>query len=82
MTNTDASDKRLLSFVQRIESLNEEKQSIADHIKDVFAEAKAVGFDVKTMRKLIKLRAMEAEKRREEQSLLETYAAAIQLDLF
>lgn len=72
--------KRLKSFLDRVERLEEEKKGLADDIKDIFAEAKGVGFDVKTMRKLLKLRKMEIEKRREEEDLLEVYKAAIGLE--
>jgi uncharacterized protein (UPF0335 family) len=72
--------KRLKSFLDRIERLEEEKKSLADDIKDIYAEAKGVGFDVKTMRKILKLRKMETDKRREEEELLELYKAAIGLE--
>lgn len=72
--------KRLKSFLDRIERLEEEKKGLADDIKDIYAEAKGVGFDVKTMRKILKLRKMETEKRREEEELLELYKAAIGLE--
>lgn len=72
--------KRLNSFLDRIERLEEEKKGLADDIKDIYAEAKGVGFDTKTMRKLVRLRKMETEKRREEEELLELYKAAIGLD--
>lgn len=71
--------KRLKSFLDRIERLSEEKKGIADDIKDIFAEAKGCGFDVPTMRKILRLRKMETEKRREEQELVELYSAAIGL---
>ena len=72
--------KRLKSFLDRVERLEEEKKGLADDIKDIYAEAKGVGFDVKTMRKILKLRQMETEKRREEEELLELYKAAIGLE--
>lgn len=71
--------KRLKSFLDRIERLQEEKQGLTDDIKDIYAEAKGVGFDVKTMRKLIKARRMDTDKRREEEELFELYCAAIGL---
>lgn len=73
---------RLKAFIERIERLEEEKAALGDDIKDIYAEAKGVGFDVKTTRALIRLRKKEADKRAEEQMLLETYANAIQMDLF
>lgn len=72
-----AAGKRLKSFIERIERLEEEKAGIAADIKDIYAEAKSVGFDVKTIRKIIRLRKMEEQKRNEEDMLLETYKAAI-----
>lgn len=76
----NVSGKRLKSFLERIERLEEEKKGLSDDIKDIFAEAKATGFDTKTMRKLIRLRKMEVEKRREEEELLELYKSAIGLE--
>ena len=72
--------KRLKSFLDRVERLEEEKKGLADDIKMVYAEAKGVGFDTKTMRKILKLRKMEVEKRREEEELLDLYKAAIGLE--
>lgn len=69
--------ERLKSFIERVERLEEEKSALAEDIKEVYAEAKAVGFDVKTIRKVIKLRKMDTEKRREEDELLDLYKAAI-----
>lgn len=71
--------KRLQSFLERIERLEGEKAVLAEDIKEVYAEAKGVGFDVKTMRRIISLRKMDAEKRRESEELLELYKAAIGL---
>ena len=72
-----AAGKRLKSFIERIERLEEEKAGLAGDIKDIYSEAKSVGFDVKTIRKIIRLRKMEDHKREEEDMLLETYKAAI-----
>lgn len=74
------SGQRLKAFIERIERLEEEKSGLADDIKDVFAEAKGVGFDAKIIRKILKLRKMDAEKRREEDELVELYKAAIGMD--
>jgi uncharacterized protein (UPF0335 family) len=76
--NHVASDQLRL-FIERIERLNEEKKGIADDIKDVFAEAKANGYDTKTMREMLKLRKMETHARQEWQALVETYCAALGL---
>jgi len=72
--------KRLLSFVERIENLEQEKADLVIDIKDIYTELKAAGFCVKTTRKIVKLRAMDAEKRREEEDLLKVYKE--QLNLF
>lgn len=71
--------ERLRSFIERVERLEEEKSALAEDIREVYAEAKGVGFDAKTMRKIVKLRKMDAEKRREEDELLELYCTAIGL---
>jgi len=70
---------RLKSFIERIERLEEEKAALMEDIKEVYAEAKGVGFDVKTMRKIVTLRKMDGEKRREAEELLELYKAAVGL---
>lgn len=69
--------QRLNAFLERIERLEEEKSGLAEDIKEVYAEAKGTGFDVKTMRRIVRLRKMSVEKRREEEELLDLYAAAI-----
>jgi uncharacterized protein (UPF0335 family) len=75
----EATDDRLRLLVERIERLEEEKKGIADDIRDVFSEAKAVGYDTKILRKVIRLRAMKPDDRREQAMVLETYAAALGL---
>ena len=70
---------RLRSLIERIERLTEEKKSLQNDITDVFAEAKAAGFDVKIMRAIIKLRKMNAADRDEQEFLLETYRKALDL---
>lgn len=74
------SGARLKAFLDRVERLEEEKGGIAEDIKDIYAEAKGVGFDTKIMRKVIKLRKMDSEKRREEEELLTLYQSAIGMD--
>lgn len=69
--------ERLRSFIERVERLEEEKQALAEDIKEVFAEAKGTGFDVKIMRKIISMRKQDLNERKEEEALLETYMAAI-----
>jgi uncharacterized protein (UPF0335 family) len=72
-----ADELRLL--IERIERLEEEKKAIADDVKDVYAEAKARGYDTKTMRAIVRLRKMETHDRQEADALLETYKAALGL---
>lgn len=74
------SGQRLKAFIERIERLEEEKGGLAEDIKDIYAESKAVGFDTKTIRKVIRLRKMDAEKRHEEEEMLELYKSAIGLE--
>lgn len=80
MSRLNVSAEQLKLFIERIESLTEEKRGIADDIKGVFQEAKAQGFDVKTMRRIIKLRGMDSNARSEAAALFETYASALGMD--
>jgi len=75
---TVAADQLRL-FIERIERLEEEKKGIADDVKDVYAEAKANGYDTKTMRSIVRLRRMEKHARDEADALLETYRQALGL---
>jgi uncharacterized protein (UPF0335 family) len=75
---TVAADQLRL-FIERIERLTEEKKGIADDIKDVYAEAKANGYDPKIMRLVVRLRAMETHTRQEQDAILETYREALGL---
>ena len=72
--------EQLRLFIERIERLEEENKGIADDIRDVYAEAKANGYDVKTMRSVVRLRKMEKNARQEMDALLETYRSALGLD--
>ncbi len=74
------SGQRLKAFIERIERLEEEKAALAEDVKEIYAECKGVGFDVKIVRKVIRLRKMETEKRHEEEQLLDLYKTAIGLD--
>ena len=68
---------KLRQTIERIERLEIEKKEVADQIKDVFAEAKAFGFDVKAIREILKLRKVDPEKREEAELVLGTYLAAL-----
>ena len=70
---------RLRSLIERIERLEEEKKAISSDIRDIYAEAKGAGFDVKIMRAIIKLRKMNAADRDEQEFLLETYRKALDI---
>ncbi len=71
------SSEHLRQFVERLERLGEEKNSIAEDIKEVFAEAKGGGFDVKTLREILKLRKIESSDLEEQEYLLDTYKRAL-----
>jgi len=72
--------ERLRAFVERIERLEEEKAALAADIREVYAEAKGTGFDVKTMRQLIRLRKLDRSDRQEQEHLLDLYKRAIGLE--
>ncbi len=76
----NSSDDRLRLLIERIERLEEEKKGIADDIRDVYAEAKAVGYDAKIMRIIVRLRKMEPDDRRELEAVTETYKTSLGLD--
>jgi uncharacterized protein (UPF0335 family) len=67
----------LKAFVERIERLEEEKKALSDDVRDVYAEAKATGFDTKALRAVVRLRQQDAEERREHEMVLETYMHAL-----
>lgn len=68
---------QLRAFVERIERLEEEKKSIADDIKDVYGEAKAMGYDTKVMRKVVAIRKQDQNERLEHEAILDTYLHAL-----
>lgn len=68
---------QLRAFLERIERLEEEKKTVADDIKDVYAEAKGTGFDTKAIRTLIRLRKMDQAERQEAEAILDLYKAAL-----
>ena len=72
--STNAIDAgHLRAFIERIEKLEEEKRAIADDIKDVYAEAKGTGYDIKIVRKIVSLRRQDKQKREEEEEILDLY---------
>jgi uncharacterized protein (UPF0335 family) len=70
----------LRQFIERIERLEEEKAAIADDIKDVMGEAKGRGYDTKAIRTIIRLRKKDANERIEEETILQTYMAALGME--
>jgi len=75
--NTSFAKDQLKAIVERIERLEEEKKTIADDIRDIYAESKCFGFDVKALRAVVRLRKEDAAKRREHEAILETYMHAL-----
>jgi uncharacterized protein (UPF0335 family) len=68
---------RLKAFVERVEKLEEEKKAISDDVRDVYAEAKASGYDTKALRTVVKLRKLDINERKEQEAVLETYMHAL-----
>ncbi len=67
----------LMAFIERIERLEEDRKTVSDEIKDVYAEAKGTGYDIKVMRKIVSIRKQDQDKRREEEEILELYLQAL-----
>jgi uncharacterized protein (UPF0335 family) len=80
-TNESAANKfskdQLKAIIERIERLEEEKKTISDDIKDIYAEAKGNGYDVKALRTIVRLRKQDANERQEHETILETYMHAM-----
>ncbi len=68
---------QLKAVVERVERLEEEKKALSDDIRDVYAEAKAHGFDVKALRTIVRLRQQDTDERKEQEAILETYMHAL-----
>ena len=79
MSEGNVAADQLRLFIERIERLEEEKKGIADDIRDVYAEAKAVGYDAKIMRQVVRLRKMKPDDRAEMEALLDSYKCALGL---
>jgi uncharacterized protein (UPF0335 family) len=73
------SAQRLRSFVERVERLEEEKAALAGDIREVYAEAKGAGFDVKVLRQVVRLRKLDKADRQQQEALLETYLRALDM---
>ena len=76
----DSADDRLRLLIERVERLEEEKKGISDDIKDVYAEAKATGYDSKIMKQIVRLRKLKPDDRREMELLLETNKSALGIE--
>lgn len=76
-TATKFAKEQLKAIIERIERLEEEKKTIANDIRDVYAEAKGNGFDVQALRTIVRMRKQDANKRAEEETILETYMQAL-----
>lgn len=79
MTIGSNSERELQSLIERVERLEEEKAKIAEDIKNVYAEAKITGFDVKAMRRVVAERKLDLEKRRERREIFDLYAEKVNL---
>lgn len=77
MEANTAEAKHLLAFIERIERLEEDKKQVSEDIKDVYAEAKGTGYDVKVIRKIVSIRKQDKDKRREEEEILQLYLNAL-----
>ena len=77
MSAANVAKEQLKAFVERIEKLEEEKKTIADDIRDVYAEAKGNGYDVKALRAVVRLRKQDSNERQEQEAILETYMHAL-----
>ncbi len=73
----ESTAKQLKAFIERVERLEEEKAALASDIREVFAEAKSVGFDTKAMRQIIRIRKKDENERQEEEAVLDTYMRAL-----
>ena len=75
--STSFARDQLKSIIERIEKLEEEKKATSDDIRDVYAEAKGNGFDVKALRTIVRLRKLDTDERKEQETILETYMQAL-----
>lgn len=77
MSKPNFAKDQLKSLIERVERLEEDKRTIADDIKEVYAEAKSTGFDTRIMRQVVRLRKMEPHERQEREALLDLYLSAL-----
>lgn len=74
---TTVAADRLRSFIERVERLEEEKAAIMNDVKEIYAEAKGEGYDVKTLRQVVRIRKMDRTERQEQEAMLDLYLAAL-----
>lgn len=74
---TEATKDKLKQTIDRIERLEEEKKEVAEQIKEIYAEAKAFGFDTKALRQVVRIRKIDRAEREEQEMVLDTYLAAL-----
>lgn len=77
MQTTQITKEQLKAYIERVEKLSEEKDTIATDIREVYAEARGNGYDVKAMRQIVKLRKLDAAEREEQEQLIDLYSAAL-----
>ena len=75
--NSAVSRDQLKSIIERVENREQAKREVADEIRDIYAEAKGNGYDVKALRTIVRMRAQDAEERRESEAVLEAYMHAL-----
>ena len=80
MVSSSIDSGNLKAFIERIERLSEEQRALASDVKDVYAEAKGSGYDVKIMRKIVALRRQDVSKRREEEEILDLYLSNLGME--
>lgn len=78
--NSGIAGERLKSFVERIEKLEQDREAVNEDVGEVYSEAKGTGFDIKQIRRLVRERKMDAEKRREAEEIYELYKSALGMD--
>lgn len=79
--NSGTSGERIRSFIERIEKLEEDRRAISDDIKEVYSEARSTGFDVMTIKRIVKERRKSLEQRKEQLELFELYTSAIGMEV-
>ena len=77
MSTSSIEAGHLMAFIERIERLEEDKKTVSDEVKDVYAEAKGTGYDIKIIRKIVSIRKQDQDKRREEEEILGLYLQAL-----